>query len=182
MGRNILENGNNDMKNTLEKDKKEYIKAYLKVYELANKMKLKDPFQGARGKEIFAAFTLDHDIAEDYQGPDAIDDEGECEYKSAHVKTQIKKFSYAFYIKPTWKEQVRYLKEEKIGRYKNHYMILFNDDGTMKEVWKLTSKQVLDLLLPNLKNRFKSLVKNKTKSVIVNLVPSQVRETGERIL
>ena len=119
------------------------------MYELCNQQGWGDPFSYARSREIHLAGLLGHVVADTYSGADAIDDDGECEYKSTIAKS-INGTYNGISVQDTWEEQERYLIEDKIGKYSNHYIAIY-EDSKVVEVWKLSGDVVLGILLPKLK-------------------------------
>ena len=125
-------------------------------YKIGKKMMLEacdengwgDPFSYARAKEIDIAIQLGHKVSDTLSGADGYDEDGGCEYKST-IGKNINGTYNGISVQPTWSEQVEYLKNEKIGKYKNHYIARF-DKGNIVEVWKLDGKTVLNILLPKL--------------------------------
>ena len=99
------------------------------------------------------AHFLKHKVAETYSGPDGIDCDGECEYKST-IDKNIKATYNGISVQDTWEKQVEYLTNEKIAKYKNHYFARFKIQGEIKEIYKMNGNKVLELLLPKLKNQF----------------------------
>jgi hypothetical protein len=92
---------------------------------------------------------LGHTVADTYSGADAIDEDGECEYKST-IANSINATYNGISVQDTWEEQERYLIEDKLGKYANHYIARY-DEGKVVEVWKLDGDTVLSILLPKLK-------------------------------
>jgi hypothetical protein len=119
------------------------------MYELCNQQGWGDPFSYARSREIHLAGLLGHTVADTYSGADAIDGDGECEYKSTIAKS-INGTYNGISVQDTWEEQERYLIEDKIGKYSNHYIARY-EDSKVVEVWKLSGDVVLGILLPKLK-------------------------------
>ena len=79
------------------------------------------------------------------------------------------------------KEQEKYIKEDKIGKYPNHYYAKFKD-GKITEVWKLTCNVVLDILLPKIKKQFDQGTSHKKDPRIgVSVSQKEIKEYGERI-
>ena len=101
-----------------ETPEKKFQRLFEEMYELCQEQGWGDPFSYARSREIHLAGILGHKIAETYSGADAIDKDGEVEYK-----TTIAKYINGTYngisVQSTWEEQERYLIEEKLGKYKN---------------------------------------------------------------
>lgn len=52
------------------------------MYSLCDEQGWGDPFSYARSREIHMAGVLNHQIAKDYSGADAYDEDGGAEYKS----------------------------------------------------------------------------------------------------
>jgi len=75
----------------------------------------------------------------------------------------------------------KYIKEDKIGKYPNHYYAKFKD-GKITEVWKLTCNVVLDILLPKIKKQFDQGTSHKKDPRIgVSVSQKEIKEYGERI-
>jgi hypothetical protein len=116
------------------------------------------PFGGdassyARSKEIFLSCLLGHNVATDYSGADALLPDGTpVEYKSTIGKTISASYT-GISVKDTWEEQERYLVEEKLGKYPQHFIARFNG-AKVEEVWSLTSDAVLAHLLPKIQEKF----------------------------
>lgn len=119
------------------------------MYQLCDEQGWGDPFSYARSREIHLAGLLGHTVADTYSGADAFDEDGECEYKSTIAKS-INGTYNGISVQDTWEEQERYLIEDKLGKYANHYIARY-DDGKVVEVWKLDGDTVLGILLPKLK-------------------------------
>lgn len=112
-----------------------------------------DPFSYARSKEIYAAIRLGHKIADKYSGADAINKNGEeVEYKSTIAKN-CKGAYTGISFQDTWEEQEKYLIEEKIAKYPEHYFNRF-DGGRLVESWKMTGTDVCNILLPKIKKDY----------------------------
>ena len=94
-----------------------------------------DPFSYARSKEIFTAIEMQHEISDTLAGADGIDQEGACEYKSTTGKS-IQGAYTGISVQPTWADQEKYLREEKIGKYENHYYSRFEGSKGIVEIWK----------------------------------------------
>ena len=118
-------------------------------YQLCAEEGWGDPFSYARSREIHMAGVLGHRIADDYSGADAFDEDGGAEYKST-IANSINATYNGISVQDTWEEQERYLIEDKIGKYKNHYYARY-ENGRVVEVWKLDGDTVLGILLPKLK-------------------------------
>ena len=127
----------------------QYKEAFETLYRLCEENNWGDPFSYARSREIHMATTLGHKIADCYSGADAFDEDGECEYKST-INKNINGTYNGISVQSTWEEQEEYLVDKKLGKYRNHYIARY-DGGSIVEVWKLTSDDVLSILLPKLK-------------------------------
>ena len=127
----------------------QYQQAFENLYSICEQNGWGDPFSYARSREIHMAGGLGHTIAQSYSGADAIDNEGECEYKST-INKNINGAYNGISVQPTWEEQEQYLINDKLGKYKNHYIARYVG-GQIIEVWKLSSDNVLMILLPKLK-------------------------------
>ena len=149
------------------------------LYELCESENWGDPMSYARSREILIAGTLGHKIADTLSGADAIDEDGECEYKST-ISTSINGSYNGISVQPTWKEQVEYLKNEKIAKYKNHYIARFEGGGIV-EIWKLDGTDVLNILLPKLKRAFESTKDRKDPRLGASLTQKEIYEYGEKV-
>ena len=96
------------------------------MYQLCDEQGWGDPFSYARSREIHLAGLLGHTVADTYSGADAIDEDGECEYKSTIAKS-INGTYNGISVQDTWEEQERYLIEDKLGKYANHYIARYDE-------------------------------------------------------
>ena len=115
-----------------------------------------EPFSYSRAREIHMANTLGHKIAPSLSGADAYEDAEmtiPVEYKSTISKKGINASYSGLSVKPTWEEQIQYLKKEKIGKYPRHYFALY-DGWKIAEIWCMECDLVLAGLLPALKRQF----------------------------
>jgi len=149
------------------------------IYKLCENEKWGDPMSYARSREILIAGTLGHKIADTLSGADAIDEDGECEYKST-ISTSINGSYNGISVQPTWEEQVEYLKNKKIAKYKNHYIAQFKS-GKIVEIWKLDGMDVLNILLPKLKRGFESTKNRKDPRLGASLTKKEIHANGEKI-
>src|SRR5210317_69989 len=115
------------------KPTEEYKTLYERLYELCEENDWGDPFSYARSREIHIAGTLNHKISDTLSGADAIDGDGECEYKST-ISNRINGAYNGISVQPTWEEQVEYLRNKKLAKYKNHYIVRY-EGGQIAEVW-----------------------------------------------
>ena len=157
-----------------------YKKAYESMYAICEANGWGDPFSYARSKEILMAGTLDHQVSITLAGADAIDEDGEAEYKSTTGKTISGAYN-GISVQDSWEEQERYLIEEKIGKYENHYFARF-DGGKIAEIWKLSGKDVLSILLPKLKKSFPTVLQKKDPRLGASVTKKEIYKYGEKIL
>ena len=156
-------------------------------YKIGKKMMLEacdengwgDPFSYARAKEIDIAIQLGHKVSDTLSGADGYDEDGGCEYKST-IGKNINGTYNGISVQPTWSEQVEYLKNEKIGKYKNHYIARF-DKGNIVEVWKLDGKTVLNILLPKLENKYPTILEKKDPRLGASLTQKDIYDYGIQI-
>lgn len=130
----------------------EFASLFERMYQLCNENNWGDPFNYSRAREIHMANTLGHQLADNYSGADAIDQDGECEYKST-ICPRINATYNGISVKPTWEEQVLYLQNEKIGKYHNHYYARYQQ-GTIVEIYKMTADKVLEFVIPKLESKY----------------------------
>ena len=135
-----------------------YLSLYKQMAQVCEQQGWGDPFSYARSKEILAAIILGHTVADTFSGADAFNKTGKpCEYKSTTGKSC--KGSYTgISVQPTWEEQEKYLFQEKLAKYPEHYYNRF-EDGKLIESWVLTGKTVYELLLPKLKKKYPNVLK-----------------------
>ena len=122
---------------------------------------------------------LGHKKSTTYSGADGIDSDGECEYKST-IGKNINGTYNGISVQSTWKEQEKYLKEQKIEKYKNHYIARF-DKGEIVEVWKLDGTDVFNILLPKLKKKFHNISNKKDPRLGASLTKKEIYEYGIQI-
>ena len=133
----------------------QYLLLYEKMHILCRNNKWGDPFSYGRGKEIYMAFILGHTISPTLSGADGYEDKElttPAEYKST-TGNCIKATYNGISVQSTWEEQEKYLKEEKICKYKNHYFARF-ENGKIAEMYKMTGEKVYEYLIPKLKAQF----------------------------
>lgn len=158
-----------------------FIDLYEKIVEFCKKNKLGDPFSYARGKEIYAAAKLGHTVAPTLSGPDAYNQSGDpVEYKSTTGKS-IKGSYTGISVQKSWDEQVKYLKEEKILPYKEHYFNRF-DGGKLVEAWRLSGQDVYNILLPKIEKSFRSAGQRKDPRISANITKGEIKKYGKRII
>ena len=163
-------------------EQKEYLESYEKIVQICKQEGWGDPFSYARGKEIAAAIRLGHTVAKTLSGADACNSSGDpVEYKSTTGKKA--KGSYTgISVQSTWKEQVKYLKEEKILPYKEHYYNRFDDQGILVESWRLSGKDVFRLLLPKIQKSFNNSRNRKDPRVSANITTGEIHKYGKQVI
>ena len=159
----------------------EYKELFERLYHLCAQQGWGDPFSYARSREIHLAGELGHQIADTYSGADATDEDGGCEYKSTIAK-KINATYNGISVQDTWEEQERYIIEEKIGKYPNHYYARY-EDGKIVEVWKLNCESVLNILLPKIKKQYPKKRSGNAKDPRIGVTVStkEIKENGIKI-
>ena len=157
----------------------EYKKTYERMYELCEENGGGDPFSYARSKEIHIAGTLGHKVSDTLSGADGIDEDGECEYKST-IGKKINGSYHGISVHPTWPEQVEYLTNDKIAKYKNHYIARY-DGGKIAEIWKLDGMDVFNILLPKLKKKYPTISTKKDPRLGSSLTMKEIYANGIKI-
>jgi len=158
-------------------------KLYEEMFDLCEEHGWGDPFSYARSKEIHMAGLLGHQVSDTLSGADGYDEDGGCEYKST-IAPRINATYNAISVQPTWDEQVRYLREDKIAKYKNHYHARY-EGGKVVELWKLSGDDVLEILLPKLRrawNRMQAGKVSKDPRLGASICKSEIYAYGERLI
>ena len=152
------------------------------MYQLCDEQGWGDPFSYARSREIHMAGTLGHRVADDYSGADAFDEDGGAEYKST-IANSINATYNGISVQDSWEEQERYLIEDKIGKYKNHYYARY-ESGKIVEVWKLDCNDVLSIILPKARKQYakKSKGFGKDPRIGVTISKKEIETLGTRIV
>ena len=153
---------------------------YEEMYSLCGGI---DPFSYARAREINMAATFGHTIADTYSGADAYDNQGNwLEYKST-IAEIINATYNGISVQDSWEEQERYIIEDKIGKYPQHYYARF-DTGKIVEAWKLNSDKVLDILLPKIIKQYPKKKNGGGKDPRIGVTVSQkeIKENGSQII
>ena len=159
----------------------EYQQLYERMYHLCQENGWGDPFSYARSREIHLAGLLGHKIADSYSGADAIDEDGGAEYKTT-IGDKINASYNGISVQDSWEEQEKYIIEDKIGKYPNHYYARY-DGGKVAEIWKLDCNSVLSILLPKIKKQFEAGTKHKKDPRIgVRVTTKEIKENGEKIM
>ena len=126
------------------------------------------------------AIVMKQKIADTYSGADGFDDDGGAEYKST-IQKNIQGTYNGISVQPTWEDQVTYLCDEKIGKYKHHYFARF-DGGKIVELWCLDANDVLYILLPKLKKQYHSKSKRKDPRLGATVTKSEIYKLGRCLL
>jgi len=166
--------------NINETPEQEYERLYLEIHKLCIENGWGDPSSFAVSREIFIANTLGHKKAPTYSGADAIDEDGECEYKST-IGKNINGTYNGISVQPTWEEQIEYLRKEKIGKYKNHYIVRFSN-GKIVECYRLNCNDILDILLPKLKRSYFKNHSKKDPRLGASVCKTEIYKYGERLI
>lgn len=140
-----------------------------------------DPFSYARSKEMAAVIELGHELSNKYSGADAINKDGdEVEYKSTTGKTVQGAYT-GISVQPTWEEQEKYLREEKIAKYPEHYYNRF-DGGKLVESWVLDGSKVLEVLLPKLRKKYPTVLNKKDPRLSATVTTREIKKYGRRVI
>ena len=159
----------------------EYAHHFKKMNEICVAQNWGDPFSYARSKEILAANALGHKVADTFSGADAFNQDGKpVEYKSTTAK-KVKGSYTGISVHSTWEDQEKYLREDKIGKYEQHYFNRF-DNGRLVESWVMSGQDVLNVLLPKLRNKFSTVLLKKDPRLSANITNSDIKYFGKRVL
>ena len=158
-----------------------YQELFEAMYQLCDQENWGDPFSYARSREIHLAGILGHSVADDYSGADAFDENGNpVEYKSTIGKKLTATYN-GISVQPTWHDQVRYLVEEKIGKYQHHFYARYHK-GKVVEVWRLEAEDVLSILLPPLKKQFDDKRVKKDPRLGYTISNKLIKQFGTQVL
>ncbi len=163
------------------KPEEKYQQLFEQMYQICEENNWGDPFSYARSREIHLAGRLGHRVADDYSGADAYDsDNNPVEYKSTIGKKLTATYN-GISVQNTWEDQVKYLKEDKIGKYKHHYYARYQS-GKIVEVYRLTADVVLSILLPHLKKQFEDKRVKKDPRLGYTISNKLILQYGEKII
>jgi len=164
-----------------ETPEEEYERLLGELAALCERQGWGDPLSYARSKEILAAIKLGHRVAPTLSGADAIGPNGEeYEYKST-IGKRCKGSYTGISVQPTWKEQEKYLIEEKIGKYPKHYYNRF-EGGKLAEAYEMDVKDVLKILLPKLKRKHGTTLNNKDPRLSADVTWKEVEKYGTKVI
>lgn len=158
----------------------EFKNLFERMYELCQENNWGDPFSYARSREIHIAGTLGHEISPTLSGADGIDEDGECEYKST-IGKNIQGAYNGISVQTSWEEQVKYLEEKKILKYHNHYVARYNG-GKIAEIYRLTGRQVFDIIVPKLKKKFPTALTKKDPRLGTTINRAEILKYGVKVL
>jgi len=161
--------------------KQEYRQLYERMAQLCTEQGWGDPFSYARSKEIHAANTLGHTVASSFSGADAFNQDGNpVEYKSTTGKNCKGEYT-GISVRGTWEEQKRYLFEEKLAKYPEHYYNRFSE-GKLVESWMMSGADVYDILLPKLEGKFSTVLSKKDPRLSANITWTEIKQYGTKVI
>ena len=158
----------------------EWLDTFNKLQELSDQLNVGDPFNYNRGREIHTAFTLGLTISDTLSGADAYLDGQPVELKSTITKT-IKATYNGISVQPTWEEQEDYLINEKIGKYAFHYFTRY-EGSKLVEAWRMSSDDVLALLLPKFHKQYASSNARKDPLLGQSITKGEITKYAVRIV
>jgi hypothetical protein len=146
----------------------------------AEKLGLGDIFNYSKPKEIMMADALGHKIVSSFSGPDGEEEDGEeAEYKST-ICESIKATYTGISLQESWEKQVKYLENEKIGKYKFHYYARFNGVDIV-EMWRLNCSDVLNILIPKFEKQYHSERKRKDPRLGATITSDEILQYGKKM-
>ena len=96
-------------------------------------------------------------------------------------KKSIKATYNGISVQPTWEEQEDYLINEKIGKYAYHYFTRY-EGSKLVEAWRMSSDDVLSILLPKLHKQYQSTANRKDPRLSGQLNKGEITKYGVRIV
>ena len=168
------------MPNELTTDEQLYLDLYEQMYAVCERNNWGDPFSYARSKEIMMAIIMKQQIATTFSGADGFDEDGGAEYKSTTQK-KIQGTYNGISVQPTWEEQLRYLYDDKIGKYLHHYFARF-DGAKLVELWVLEADNVLQILIPKLRRSYQSRAHRKDPRLGANVTKAEIYKYGRCLI
>jgi len=126
------------------------------------------------------AIVMKQKVAETYSGADGFDEDGGAEYKST-IQANIQGTYNGISVQPTWADQILYLEDEKIGKYKHHYFARFSK-GKIVELWCLDAEDVLLILLPKLKKQYHSDSNRKDPRLGATVTKKEIYKYGRCLI
>ena len=160
-----------------------------KLLNIAAKLGYGDPFASGRAREILLAKLLGHKVHTELHGPDArIWNEEAGHFLTFEYKTSFEKYGlhgrYDVSWQPTWEEQKRYLKHEKIGGKHSHYFATFDQQYNVVDVYSIPGKKVHELLLPKFEEKYRgkeTITKNKISTLYAQLGSPDIQKHGKLV-
>ena len=158
----------------------EYKQLFERMAQLCDEQGWGDPFSYARSKEILAAISLGHKVATTFSGADAFDKQGRpLEYKST-TGEKCKGSYTGISVQPTWEQQDKYLREEKIVPYR-HYYNRFKD-GKLVESYEMDGEKVYKILKDKLEKSYPTALNKKDPRLSANITWGEIEANGHRVL
>jgi hypothetical protein len=156
-----------------------------KIDKLCKKNDMGDIFSYSKVKEVLIAAKLGHTVPKEYAGADGYDKSGDgVEYKST-IGKNINGTYNGISVQSTWNKQLEYLKNEKIGKYPFHYFGKF-DGTTIVELYELTAKDVLKVLIPKFKKDYERKTspnsKHKDPRLGSSINMTEIKKYGKSVL
>jgi hypothetical protein len=161
----------------------QFKEAFETLYRICEQNSWGDPFSYARSREIHIATTLGHSVADTYSGADAFDENGlPVEYKST-ISDSINGRYAGISVQPTWEDQERYLIDHKLGCYSSHFIARYSG-GNIVEIWKMSSDDVLAVLLPKLHRDYDRKISGNYKDprLSAQLTKGEITRLGARVV
>jgi hypothetical protein len=158
-----------------------YIELYTEMAKLCAEQGWGDPFSYARSKEILTAITLGHTVSEALAGADGYNQNGEpVEYKSTTGRKPKGAYT-GISVHQTWYDQAKYLQEEKILKYPEHYYSRY-ENGKIAEIWMMTGEKVYEVLMPKLHRKWMNTdLKRKDPRLSADVTWSEIQRHGRQV-
>ena len=170
------------MNKILKSPEKKFAELYEQMYKLCKDNKWGDPFSYARGKEIYMANKLGHKVAPTLSGADGYEDEEmkiPVEYKST-IQKNINATYNGISVQDSWENQINFLKNEKICKYKNHYYGRF-ENGEIVEMYKMSGDKVFEYIIPRIKKQYDKENKGKDPRFGVQIPKSFILKNADKL-
>jgi len=157
----------------------QWLNCFNELQRLSDELGVGDPFNFNRGREIHTALTLGLTLSNTLAGADAYCNGNPVELKST---IGILKATYSgISVQSTWQEQETYLVNEKLGKYKQHYICRYNG-ATLEEAWVLSSDDVLAILLPKFHKQYHSNRNAKDPRLGQQINTAEIKKFGTRVV
>tara|TARA_R110002124_G_scaffold255971_2_gene421573 strand:+ start:1875 stop:2369 length:495 start_codon:yes stop_codon:yes gene_type:complete len=149
--------------------------------KICDGLNLGDVWSFARFKEVVAAYYLGHTLSKTLSGPDAFLPDGRpVEYKST-TGDKVKGAYTGVSVQRTWEEQDKYLEEEKIGKYAEHYYNRF-EGIKLIESWVVPGNVVYELLRPKFEVKYPSVLEKKDPRLSATMSTRDIKKYGKRVI